>query len=49
VDVAMLFIARADVKSARNKLWHLRPQVAERVTDPQLHRMLTYGRTGQLR
>lgn len=46
VELSVLFIARQDVKSARNGLWHLRPELAALVTDPQLHRILTYGRVG---
>jgi hypothetical protein len=48
LDLSLLLIARQDVKSARNGLWHLRPELAAAVTDPQLRRMLTYGRAGEL-
>ncbi len=49
VDVSILFIAKIDAKSARNRLWHLRPDLASTIGNPQFRRMLTYGRTGQLR
>ena len=49
VNVSVLLIARQDVKSARNRLWHLWPELAARVRDPQIRQMLTYGRTGVLR
>jgi len=48
IELSFLFIAREDVKSARNGLWHLRPELAARVENPQLRRVLTYGRTGRL-
>jgi hypothetical protein len=49
VELSLLFIARQDVKSARNRLWHLRPELAALVGDPALRRVLTNGRAGVMR
>jgi hypothetical protein len=46
VALLVLFLARRDVRSARNGLWHLRGDLADGITDERLRRMLTYGRTG---
>jgi hypothetical protein len=42
-----LFIARADVKSSRNGVWHIRPELATSLPAP-FHKILTYGRSGAL-
>lgn len=46
VDVLALFLAARDVKVGRNRLWHVRPALAEGISDP-FKRMLTYGRSGR--
>lgn len=43
-DLLVLLLARRDVRSARNGLWHLRDHLLPSVTDPSLRRILTYGR-----
>jgi hypothetical protein len=47
IEIYALFIARADVKFGRNRLWHLRPTLAEAVQEP-LRSALTRGRSGEL-
>jgi len=47
IEIHALFIARSDVKFGRNRLWHLRPALAEAVEEP-LRSALTRGRTGEL-
>jgi hypothetical protein len=47
VELSMLFIARRDVRSARNGLWCLRNERAD-VTPEPFRRILTYGRTGRV-
>jgi hypothetical protein len=47
VDVLALFLAARDVKVGRNRLWHLRPALAEGIPDP-IRKLLTYGRAGEL-
>lgn len=47
VDVLALFVAARDVKVGRNRLWHLRPALAEGMPEP-IRKLLTYGRTGEL-
>lgn len=41
-----LFVAEADTKSARNHLWHLRPEIEG--PDAAMTAALTYGRSGTL-
>ena len=48
VDLLVLFLARRDVHSARNGLWHLRPEIAESISSDSIRHMMTYGRTGKL-
>jgi hypothetical protein len=48
VDLLILFLARRDVHSARNGLWHLRPEIAESISSDSIRHMMTYGRTGHL-
>jgi hypothetical protein len=48
LDLLILFLARRDVRSARNGLWHLRPELAESISSEPIRRMMTYGRTGHL-
>lgn len=46
VQLFALFLVGSDVKVGRNRLWHLRPKLAESVpTD--FRKLLTYGRTGE--
>jgi hypothetical protein len=47
VELALLLIARRDVRSARNGLWRVRNQLADLIPEP-FRRLLTYGRTGRL-
>lgn len=47
IEIHALFLARADVKFGRNRLWHLRPTLAEAVEEP-LRSALTHGRTGDM-
>jgi hypothetical protein len=48
LDLLILFLARRDVHSARNGLWHLRPEIAESINSDSIRNMMTYGRTGNL-
>lgn len=47
IEIYAFFIARSDVKFGRNRLWHLRPTLAEAVEEP-LRSVLTRGRTGEM-
>jgi hypothetical protein len=42
-----LFLARRDVASVRNGVWHARGEVAATLSEPW-RKILTYGRTGEL-
>ncbi len=46
-ELKALFLARRDVRSVRNGVWHAHGDVAASVGDPW-HKILTYGRTGTL-
>jgi hypothetical protein len=48
LDLLILFLARQDVRSARNGLWHLRPALADSISSDSIRQMMTYGRTGHL-
>ena len=48
LDLLILFLARRDVQSARNGLWHMRPELAESISSDSIRHMMTYGRTGHL-
>ena len=48
LDLLILFLASRDVHSARNRLWHLRPELAESISSDSIRHMMTYGRTGHL-
>lgn len=45
--LSALFLARRDVASVRNGVWHVRGNVATTLTEPW-RTVLTYGRTGKL-
>jgi hypothetical protein len=45
IDFLGLFLAKADTKGGRNRIWHLRPCFQEALPE-QLQEALTYGRTG---
>lgn len=45
VTLKVLFIAKSDVKSGRNGIWHVRTKLQDDLPLP-MHQMLTYGRTG---
>lgn len=45
-ELFILFLARQDVRSARNGLWHLRKELAESIVCQPIRRMMTYGRRG---
>lgn len=47
IELHALFIALSDVKFGRNRLWHLRPELAANIEEP-LRSVLTRGRTGEL-
>jgi len=46
VVLSALFLAAADVKVGRNRLWHLRPELAFMVQEPY-RAILTRGRSGE--
>lgn len=46
VRLVLLLLARRDVGMGRNRLWHLRRELAEEVGEP-FRRVLSYGRTGE--
>jgi hypothetical protein len=48
LDLLILFLARRDVQSARNGLWHLRPDLAQSISNDSIRQMMTNGRTGHL-
>jgi hypothetical protein len=48
LDLLILFLARRDVHSARNGLWHLRRELADSISSDSIRQMMTYGRTGHL-
>jgi hypothetical protein len=48
LDLLILFLARRDVHSARNGLWHLRRELADSISSDSIRQMMTYGRAGQL-
>jgi hypothetical protein len=45
IDLGLLLLARIDVKFRRNRLWHIRKELASELDDT-LARILTYGRSG---
>jgi hypothetical protein len=45
IDLGLLLLARIDVKFRRNRLWHIRKELASGVDDT-LARILRYGRSG---
>jgi hypothetical protein len=47
VELKSLFLARRDVASVRNGVWHARGDVVEPIVEPW-RSILTYGRTGEL-
>jgi hypothetical protein len=46
-ELKALFLARRDVASVRNGVWHARGDVVAPLSDPW-RKILTYGRTGEL-
>jgi len=47
-ELKALFLARSDVASVRNGVWHAKADVAATMPEPW-HTILTYGRTGQIK
>jgi hypothetical protein len=47
MNLAILFIARRDVRSARNGLWRVGKELAHSIPEP-FQRVLTYGRSGRI-
>ena len=46
IALSVAFLAGADVKVGHNRLWHVRPGLAEHISQP-IRAMLSYGRSGR--
>jgi hypothetical protein len=48
MELLVLFLARQDVRWGRCRLWRLRRELAESITNDSMRALMTYGRTGHL-